>query len=124
MQKGIAPSILEINNGPCAYFAEITQSKFDGILTILNSNTFLDGLGLDEREADWIEAILKHYNSPLPLGLCMDDLNEMVFGYHQWVYSDGKHYDAECPEGVTNLFNLPFYQRQLEWNLTRMKAFS
>jgi hypothetical protein len=30
---------------------------------------------------------------------------------HKWVYYQGKHYDAECPEGVKNPRNLPFFER-------------
>jgi hypothetical protein len=30
---------------------------------------------------------------------------------HYWVYYKGKHYDAECPEGVENWEDLPIFQR-------------
>ena len=30
---------------------------------------------------------------------------------HKWIYYEGKHYDAECPEGVNKPQNLPIFQR-------------
>jgi len=30
---------------------------------------------------------------------------------HVWIYYNGKHYDAECPKGVENWKDLPFYKR-------------
>jgi hypothetical protein len=36
-------------------------------------------------------------------------------GYaHAWVAADGKHYDAECVEGVDDYRNLPFFRRHPE----------
>ncbi len=32
-------------------------------------------------------------------------------GTHMWSTFQGKHYDGECPEGVENFFELPFFQR-------------
>lgn len=33
---------------------------------------------------------------------------------HTWIRHDGRHYDAECIEGVTDYRNLPFFQRHPE----------
>ena len=30
---------------------------------------------------------------------------------HAWIEFNGKHYDAECPEGVENPEELPFFKR-------------
>lgn len=30
---------------------------------------------------------------------------------HTWVYYNGKHYDAECPDGVTDWRHLPLYEK-------------
>lgn len=34
-------------------------------------------------------------------------------GYHVWITDGNKHFDAECPEGVVIMFDLPFFQRYL-----------
>lgn len=31
-------------------------------------------------------------------------------GGHMWIYYDGKHYDAECPSGVLEWKQLPFFK--------------
>lgn len=31
--------------------------------------------------------------------------------YHEWVYSQGLHYDAETPKGVEDWISLPYFQR-------------
>ena len=33
---------------------------------------------------------------------------------HTWLYSDGRHYDAECVDGVVDYRDLPFFQRHPE----------
>lgn len=33
----------------------------------------------------------------------------MTYPPHVWVYYNGKHYDAECPEGVSDFRELPFF---------------
>ena len=48
------------------------------------------------------------------------DLCELLPG-HVWVWKDGKHYDAECPEGVTDPLELPIFNRTIGI-LTKQKA--
>jgi hypothetical protein len=33
---------------------------------------------------------------------------------HCWILLGGRHYDAECPDGVLNLFELPIMRARLE----------
>ena len=52
-------------------------------------------------------------------------LSHVVIGYHVFYYCEGKFYDVECPTGITNLFELPFIQRQLYMTpLAMMQVFS
>jgi hypothetical protein len=39
------------------------------------------------------------------------DSNGYTSHAHKWIFYDGKHYDAECPEGVKNPSKLPIFQR-------------
>lgn len=39
------------------------------------------------------------------------DSNGYTSYAHKWISYDGKHYDAECPEGVKNPSELPIFQR-------------
>lgn len=49
-----------------------------------------------------------------------EDLEICSYGYdggnyqsnaHRWILYNGKHYDAECPEGVNKPRNLPIFRR-------------
>lgn len=40
------------------------------------------------------------------------DLCYVEYGAHSWVYYDGKHYDAEAPNGVSDWLKLPFFLRR------------
>lgn len=33
---------------------------------------------------------------------------------HVWIACEGRHYDAECPDGVTDYRDLPFFRRHPE----------
>ena len=54
-----------------------------------------------------------------PQGLSWDNLDRAsaANGFdarsHYWVVCDGTHFDAECPEGTRNLFDLPWMRRAL-----------
>lgn len=34
---------------------------------------------------------------------------------HIWIYYNGKHYDAESPEGVENPWDLPIFKDEYNW---------
>ena len=44
-----------------------------------------------------------------------------VFGGHVWVYFDGRHYDAETPDGVRDWRALPFMDRKIQTHLATTK---
>lgn len=46
-------------------------------------------------------------------GLSWDEA-AMSVPAHCWIALDGRHHDAECPEGVGNLFELPIVRREME----------
>jgi hypothetical protein len=62
--------------------------------------------------------LLRHWPKVRPPGdLDWDDLDQLSkdAGFsgltHTWLETDGMHFDAEAPEGVENLFDLPIFQR-------------
>jgi hypothetical protein len=73
------------------------------------------------------ELLAEHWPNVQPTqGLTWDDLDQLsedagfFTGTHVWITVGGRHYDAECPEGVDNLFELPFFERVIEsWNADR-----
>jgi hypothetical protein len=72
----------EINQGMCGEFAHRVQQSFD--------KACMTGCEIDGH-----------------------DVLHDKWGNHQWVYDPvtDKHYDAECPEGVDDWKQLPFYNR-------------
>ena len=102
-----------INDGLCVPFAEdlVFHLKQQ---TALHGHT-IDTLSEDElkdEEDAWCEERMQDYGAVLPGDITPDDL--IVYGdtgYHMWTHVDERHYDAECTDGVTNPFELPFYQR-------------
>ncbi|MGF7535287.1 hypothetical protein AAGG74_16670 [Bacillus mexicanus] len=118
IKNGLANNYEEINCGLCNDFAEEIEYRFNGTVEILSNDHFveeregLDGWNGDEQDK-WVKKWLKVYDSMPPYPLTVEKLTDEIRGYHCWVYSDGLHYDAECPEGVKNMFDLPFFQRYL-----------
>lgn len=47
-----------------------------------------------------------------PHGLTWEDLHGHIPN-HCWIVLQGRHYDAECPEGVDNLFDIPLCRRMV-----------
>lgn len=102
-------SYLEINQGYCGEFADEIEIEFPDGEAVSFDYIF------DENESlDWVkdsagnEAYKKYAKSTPPFS--KEELIKMP--YHIWFYFKGKNYDAECPEGVENFFDLPFYKRQ------------
>ena len=52
-------------------------------------------------------------------GLGWDDLERLAedagwdTGTHAWVVHEQRHYDCECPQGVDNFLELPFFERAI-----------
>jgi hypothetical protein len=107
----------DINCGECVDFAEEVECRFSNCMSLSNDHFIIEREGSDGWDGDetdqWDEKWLAEYNSLPPGGVTVPELTKKIKGYHCWIYCDNKHYDAECPEGVENLFELPFFQRYL-----------
>lgn len=67
--------------------------------------------GKNEWDKEKIEKELESY-PPMRTGWRF--LNRMKFGQHYWFTYKGNHYDADCPQGVTNVFELPFFATKIQ----------
>lgn len=109
------PDIRSINNGLCVTFAEEIEYMVDGAehtsndFFVVNMDEGWNGNGCDK----WDVKLLLEANSLPPAPYTMETANQ-IQGYHRWIQFNGKHYDAECPDGVVNFFELPFFKRWLE----------
>jgi len=108
----------EINNGQCSSFAWDTlnlvcqiTNKYDPQISVVSTEDFvLDQDRESEYEIKWDENLLTSKSISPSNGLTWKQLNSIHFGYHVWLEFGGKYYDAECPEGVENFFELPLFQ--------------
>lgn len=116
----------DINRGQCEDFAEDLREKFadKGFATARD-------ISIDEYMQPMLDGDDNNYGYPFdrelleasfpgfkpPKELSMDDLDHVSSyasfspGTHVWVVHEGRHYDAEAPEGVESPFELPFFQR-------------
>lgn len=115
-----APSYFEINNGLCEDFAEEVLSRLraahgrhEDLFTVGSENFFRP----DDSER-WDANLLKrHWGITPPEHFTWAMLDDVGFGYHVWLTSGGRHFDAECPEGVDSFFELPLFRRYLVCHL-------
>jgi len=115
ISSGKAPSYFDINNGHCDEFAdELEQLLIQLLGTKLVSWVELDNFTHDGEGEKFDEALLaKYWSIAPPAGWTWAQLDAVGFGRHAWVAVDGRHYDAECPEGVASFFDLPLFRRYM-----------
>lgn len=124
VDQGHVDTIEMINQGLCDEFANLLLGNFpDSELKV--ESDFCDswaygsdngGLVLAPDEYGFFYVyegmpFCEHYGSSLPRELYrhITDLP-----CHEWVYYEGRHYDAEAPKGVRNFFDLPIMKRQIK----------
>lgn len=131
--NGRAESLEAINAGHCADFADdvqelLREADIDSVhgvslasFQIVTDDEFSDGRPFDRK-------LLQEYwpNVLPPQNLTWDDLDQFSAdadlgdGTHVWLTDDTLHFDAECPEGTANFFDLPFFQRAItSWQAER-----
>lgn len=114
--SGKAPSYFEINNGKCEDFAEevlrrlrAAHGRHEDLFTVCGENFYKPN---DSEQWD-VSLLTRHWGIAPPEGFTWQTLDDVGFGYHVWLTSGGRHFDAECPEGVDSFFELPLFKRYL-----------
>lgn len=112
---GLAKNREEINRGLCEEFAaEIQDIKPEvDILAVEELMIGHDGDPSGSEVFDW-GSLSRHWRISPPEGLTQEDIDAMTIGGHFWITHQGRHYDAECPDGVASFFDLPYFRRQIE----------
>ena len=114
-------STWEINNGYCEDFALNVLEKLGGYednLFELSGDMFFNqrdpefakenwGDVIETNYGVWSKNLLDYWGYPqnVNLNLVDDEINNV------WLFYNGKHYDAEVPEGVDNWFEIPLIKR-------------
>lgn len=124
---GSGMSLVEINLGSCADFADAlhTHLAAQGIDTVITGLDYFwaeDG-GIDET------ALSRRAATTLPPGLTWDLLTELDLpnaASHTWLEQSGFCYDAEVVHGTTNPFDFPCIRHALTevmaWVPVRLEA--
>jgi len=114
-------SLWDINNGLCEDFAQTVIEKMGGYnnnLYELSGDMFFAfreseyakenwGNIIETKYGIWSVDLLKYWGYPpnVDLNLVNNELN------HIWIYFNGKHYDAEIPNGVDKWYYLPLNKK-------------
>ena len=107
-------AIEQINDGLCDDFANDVCSVVDGALP-LGFEEFKVGADGDPAGDDLFDMNVLHaFGISLPQGHTTETMERLGLGGHVWIYFEGKHFDAECPEGVDSFFDLPFSRRYID----------
>ena len=114
-------SLWDINNGLCADFSGVVIEKMGGSnenLFELSGDMFFSVIDSDFAKENWSDIMetkygvwslkmLKHWGTPLNVDLTKVD-DDIA---HVWIYFNGKHYDAEAPNGVDKWFEIPLIKK-------------
>lgn len=105
--------LFEINNGYCFDLAHDICMAFgnspDGLEDMVVEDLLL-GHSFDRH------LMAKHWAASVPPpGLSWRDLEHLGITQcsHSWLVLEGRHHDADVPDGADNLFDLPIFRRNL-----------
>lgn len=119
IKQGRASSYYDINDGICDQFADEMEktlssiAAFASILTVEGANFTIEGEGEIFDQA----LLAKYWAITPPVGWTWKELEAVGFGQHVWIIVNGRHYDAECPDGVASFFDLPLFRRYMVYDL-------
>ncbi len=109
----------EIGNGLCENFAFDVLEQWVGESWGCEEGGGFRSLWTDQlfkAEGEFDLDMISKYWGGMPEDLEADIIT--ILGWyepsHMWITTDGKHFDAETPEGVEKFVELPFFQRWIE----------
>jgi len=131
--SGQAASLAHINQGSCIAFAKAVLSRLEEtgwdtaavfdveLANFLELEEDMDGGVLDRA------LLAQHWPAVQPPpGLTWEHLEQLAeeadwrVGTHIWLAFEGQHYDAECPTGVANFLDLPFFSTGIrDWAMEK-----
>lgn len=112
LAEGQARHAYYINDGLCENFAADVIEAFAGSETDDHFMVGGENFMTEDDEWDW-KLLKKHWKIQRPEAFTADEFDSIPFGHHIFIVSDRRFYDAECPNGVDNFFELPLYRRSI-----------
>lgn len=114
--SGRTPNFWVINDGLCDEFARDVEDRlkgdFEGYNSVANGNFMMGADGDPDGDDVWDPKVLAAFGGT-PRDWTIAQLNGISFGGHVWLTDGVLHFDAECPEGVSCLFDLPIFKRYI-----------
>jgi len=103
--------IIDINHGLCDEFAydmlDIVGGESETSFLISNNIDYDEDYGLN-----YYDLNDKRYYKKFTT--YKGDINNITNSDHVWLYHNGRHYDAETPNGVVDYLHLPFFKRYMK----------
>jgi hypothetical protein len=112
MKDNDLPSYFALNHGLCEDFAiDVTMQLGSPKHLYVIGNEDLQN---EEGVWDW-ELLASHWGIEAPEGLTRAEVDQLDFGGHVFIADNAQRrfYDAECPDGVESLFDLPLFRRDI-----------
>lgn len=133
MARGI-PDAASINAGSCECVVSMVIERLGGLdrfyamgMDDISVAQFLTPVpGFETECGDFDRDLIGRHWPAIrpPEGLDWEDLDAVAayadfgVGTHCWIHYEGRHFDAEAPGGVDNMFDLPFFRRIIgSWSL-------
>lgn len=119
LTKGKASSFWHINDGLCSDFArEVLETLPGGVngkhgFRDVENLSFMNTSEGEGESWDW-NLLREHWGITTPDGLSKAEFESISFGQHVWITDGSMHYDAECPEGVKDFFDLPIFKSYID----------
>jgi len=115
INSGRAVSLCQINNGLCDAFARDVIDLMGGETSSLFEMD-AGNLSVNGEDDEWDQELLrKYWPACRPThGVTWQQANEYGLPRHVWIVYNNRHYDAECPQGVDNIFALPLVRRAMQ----------
>lgn len=116
LSKRALVSSYDINSGLCEEFAEAVlgllgpQAEMRGVQGFWDDD-FREVLGASR----WDRVVMDRWGIEPPTGVSWELLDRIPPGIHYSIASEPQRmfFDAEAPEGVRSIFDLPFFQRYI-----------
>lgn len=105
-------SYYKVNCGLCEEFAYEVHERFEHrhLAEVVYTEHYLDEMD----NLDWDNLSIE-----VPEGLTRQEMELVRLGGHCFLEMQGRWYDAECPEGVDRLLDLPIFRRPVVLTLRR-----
>lgn len=105
-----------INNGKCF---NISHGVIEQIGNIEGIHIIDTAIVMGYAEPDYVFSYQTGLGYPSKIIEDNPLILDILFGYHQWIYYEGMHYDAEHPYGVSDFMELRFFVRQVTYGVSQ-----